>query len=254
MTASSGWPCNALPSTPPSVLDKQADPSADDLLPQVLALTPRGAAWGSDIGSDGGRASPVMRSFWKAIAAWVAGVNKVEFSLASQAAFPSAVADAFALADWEDELGLPDPSLGSAPTFDNRKLSLRSKFGAAGNASPSYFLCLALAAGYENLTIEEPKVFRFGESSFGGDTGFGPPSIEASWIVSLTARTTAFRFGEGGGHFGVDPLHGFVRDPVLEALLNPAAPPHTILLFRYNTSASLDFSDADNSQYLALGA
>ena len=54
-----GWPCALLGAAPPSVLDREGAPAADDLLPQILTLTPRGAAWGTDEAGDGADASPV---------------------------------------------------------------------------------------------------------------------------------------------------------------------------------------------------
>jgi len=80
-----GWPCVPALSDPPSVTDRLSDPTADDLLPQILALTPRGPAWGTDEAGDGTGASPLMRLVWKAIAGWSAASYSVDFTLALQA-------------------------------------------------------------------------------------------------------------------------------------------------------------------------
>lgn len=155
-----GWPCSLVSGTAPSVADKQSTPSADDVLPAVLALTPRGPAWGTDEVGDGQRAAPVMRRVWRAVAAWVADLNAREFEVAVQC-FPSAIT--FALPDWERELALPDPCRASANTVANRIASVQQRFGALGGQSREYFICLAAALGYD-IVIEEPTQFFCDES------------------------------------------------------------------------------------------
>src|SRR5947199_1038242 len=147
-----GWPCALLSSDPPSVVDRQAIPSAAELLPQILPLTPRGPAWGEGEAGDGTGASPVQRQFWTAIAEWCAASNATDFDLALQA-LPSAVT--WSLEDWEAEYGLPDPCSTGTLGQAQRVSALRGKYGALGGQSPAYFICLALSLGYD-VTIEEP--------------------------------------------------------------------------------------------------
>ncbi|MGU3539968.1 putative phage tail protein [Methylobacterium sp. A54F] len=147
-----GWPCAILSATPPSIADRQSNPTGDDLLPAVLALTPRGPAWGTDEAGDGRGASPVMRFFWTAVAKWAADLNARDFALASQV-FPSAITTA--LPDWEQELGLPDACLPSRSAIANRINAVRVRFGAIGGSSPEYMRCLAASVGYDVL-VEEP--------------------------------------------------------------------------------------------------
>lgn len=161
-----GWPCAALPALAPSVADRQSAPTADDLLPQVLALTPRGPAWGTDEAGDGRGASPVLQLFWRAVAAWVADENGREFDLATQA-LPSAVT--WSLGDWEREYGLPDPCRSGQGGQAARLAAVRARFMALGGQSPAYFVCLAASLGYD-ITIEEPSQFFVDESEvIGGD-------------------------------------------------------------------------------------
>lgn len=150
-----GWPCAALPEVAPSVADRQSDPSPEDLLSQILALTPRGPAWGTDEVGDGSGASPMMRRFWSALAGWVARKNAREFEVATQA-FPSAIT--FSLDDWEAELGLPDACAAGGSGMAARIAAVRARFGALGGQSPAYFICLAQSIGY-TITIEEPTQF-----------------------------------------------------------------------------------------------
>lgn len=147
-----GWPCSLLGSSPPSVVDRQSYPTADDVLPAVLALTPRGAAWGTDEAGDGSGASPVMLGLWRALAAYVADVSARDFDTAVQA-FPSAAT--ISLADWEGELGLPDGCSAAETSIAARLRAVRARFGALGGSSPGYMICLAASLGYD-ITVEEP--------------------------------------------------------------------------------------------------
>ena len=256
-----GWPCALLAANPPSVSDRQASPTADDLLPQVLALTPRGSAWGNDEAGDGRGASPVMRSFWRAVAAWAADLNARDFELATQT-FPSAITSS--LPDWEAEYGLPDNCSSGLGGSAARVAAVRGRFGAVGGSSPAYFVCLAKSVGYD-ITIEEPTQFLIDASECAGDSlseswlicddgeigddgqpieGFALPpdtpgdqvsdlSVWKSWIVHVgSLGETWFRVDEGEIDF--DPLEGFLPAPDLECLLRRQAPRHTELVFDYS--------------------
>ncbi|WP_058617627.1 putative phage tail protein [Methylobacterium indicum] len=159
-----GRPCEVLPTVPPSVVDRQAAPTADDLYPQIAGvLTPRGPAWGTDEAGDGRGAGPVMRGVWRALAAWTARQNADEWTLATQA-LPSAIT--YSLADWEAEYGLPDPCGPGGLTTEGRVAAVAARFRARGGASPAYFVCLAATLGY-TVTIEEPTQFLCDVSSVG---------------------------------------------------------------------------------------
>lgn len=167
-----GWPCALLTDPPPSVADKQSNPSAADLLPAVLALTPRGPAWGTDEAGDGRGASTIMRLVWTAVAAWVADINARDFAVASQV-FPSAITTA--LPDWEAELGLPDTCLPSQSAVADRINAVRVRFGAVGGASPEYLRCLAASVGYD-VQIAEPTQFLVDTSEVTG------PGVIEAWF------------------------------------------------------------------------
>ena len=254
-----GWPCAGLPGLPPSVADRQSAPTADDLLPQVLALTPRGPAWGTDEAGDGRGASPIMRLFWRALAAWAAANNTAEFDTAIQA-LPSAIT--WSLPDWEREYGLPDGCASFAPTTEQRVAAVRLRYGAQGGQSPAYFICLAASLGYD-VTIEEPSQFRVDTSEcvepvlldtfFECDTSEcdGDPlegyaladevadAEEVSdlnmwryWIVHVvSAGETWFRADEG--ECDGDPLEGWITATDLECAMRREAPPHAELVFFY---------------------
>ena len=154
-TIPAGWPCATLSDTPPSVADRLSAPTADDVLPQLLQLTPRGPAWGTDEAGPGTGANPVMLQVWRALADHAAANYRGEFDLASQC-FPSAIT--WSLPDWEEEYELPDACFSGATGTAARVSAVRARFGALGGQSPAYFVCLAKSIGYE-ITIEEPTQF-----------------------------------------------------------------------------------------------
>ena len=256
----SGWQCALLPTVPPSVLDMEAQPTADGLLPQILPLCPRGPAWGTDEVGDGLGASPVQRSVWRAIAAWAADHLGRDWTAATQA-FPSATT--YTLPDWERELGLPD-GCSTAPTgIEARVAAVRSKFASVGGQSPAYFICLAASLGYA-ITIEEPGQFHCDDSQCvepniveafftcdGGQCDLDPieafvpgPVVAAAdgvsaesmwkyWIVHVAdLGRTYFRCDEG--QCDLDPIEGFLTAQDLECLLRKDCPPHTVLVFQYD--------------------
>lgn len=169
--------CPSLGQVPPSVADRMSSPSADDLLPQILALTPRGAAWGTDEAGDGSGASPVQRGFWRGIAAFAADVCTRDFALLAQV-FPSAVTTT--LPAWEEELGLPDPCLRLGDTA-SRVGAVRARFAGLGPVSPADFVCLAASVGY-SIEIEEPLQFRVDRSAC------IDPGLAETWFVPDGSR------------------------------------------------------------------
>lgn len=256
----SGWPCASLPAAPPSVFDLEAQPSADDLLPQILALTPRGAAWGTDEAGDGRGASPVQRSFWRAIAAWAADHLGLDWLAATQT-FPSAIT--YTLADWERELGLPDGCSTAPQGIEARVATVRAKFQAQGGQSPAYFVCLAASLGY-TVTVEEPTQFFCDDSEcvgedivelwFSCDDGacddtpleafalattvddgneVSDESVWKYWIVHVGTLGESW-FAPDDGTCDSDPLEAFTTASDLECEFRRICPPHTQLVFDYS--------------------
>ncbi|MEE7460696.1 hypothetical protein MFUR16E_04780 [Methylobacterium fujisawaense] len=259
--AVAGWPCYGLPTVPPSVVDLEAQPTADSLLPQILALTPRGPAWGTDEVGDGKGASPVQRSFWRAIAAWAADHLTRDWQAATQT-FPSALT--YTLPDWEREYGLPGPCASGEGGVPVRQAAVRAKFASLGGQSPAYFVCLAYSLGYV-VTIEEPTQFlcdvsecvgedvqetylRCDDDAIGDDgaplEGFILPTDAAAgdevsdesqwkyWIVHVGPASETW-FTCDDGECAYDPLEGFAPAADLECALRALSPPHTELIFSY---------------------
>ncbi len=259
-----GWPCAALPADPPSVVDRLTNPSADDLLPQVLQLTPRGAAWGTDEAGDGQGASPVMLQVWRGLAAHAAWNYATEWDLATQA-LPSAIA--WSLPDWENEYGLPDACASGQAGTAQRIAAVRARFGALGGQSPAYFVCLAASLGYA-ITIDEPTQFHCDDSECIGDnitelwflcddgecddtplesyelTTLSDEGDELSdqtvwkyWVVNVATLGESW-FTVDDGECDFDPLEGFTIATDLECEFRRYAPPHTQLVFDYSSLIS----------------
>ncbi len=259
-----GWPCADLPTDPPSVVDKLSNPSADDLLPQVLQLTPRGAAWGTDEAGDGRGALPVMLQVWRGLAAHAAANYATEWDLAIQA-LPSAIT--WSLPDWEDEYGLPDPCVSGQAGTAQRVAAVRARFGAQGGQSPAYFICLARSLGYD-IDIDEPTQFHCDDSECIGDnitelwftaddggcddtpiesyelTSVSDEGDEVSdqsvwryWVVQVQTLGESY-FVPDDGQCDADPLEGFTIAADLECEFRRYAPPHTQLVFDYSALAA----------------
>lgn len=224
------WPCDALPSEAPSVDDVLSNPTGAQLLPQVLASAPRGEAWGTDEADDGNGAAPEQLKSWLGIATCIAALYRWTFEVSTQV-FPTAIT--FSLADWEDELGLPDPCGTADAGFAARKAAVRGKLAAHGGASPGYFICVARAAGYD-ITIEEPTGFECSGSECSGPDELTSTDPETVWIVRPTGyRMFEFELGAGGGELGPGGtrLVSYTDIAGLECLLRGIAPVHTQLVF-----------------------
>jgi uncharacterized protein YmfQ (DUF2313 family) len=229
MNIPDGWPCALLPALPPSVADRESEPTADDLLPQVIAVAPRGVVWGTDEVSDGTGASPVMRKVWTALAGWLSDQYKSAFQAAAQT-FPSAIT--YSLDDWEAEYGLPDPCTSPASGEQGRINAVRARYGAQGGASPAYFVCLAASVGYD-ITITEPSDFICGLSECGGDDATTAQNGHHEWIIHLNSLGDIW-FYTGDAIVAETPLGGFLAATDLECILRRVAPTHTTLTFDYS--------------------
>lgn len=132
------------------------------------------------------------------------------------------------LADWERELGLPDPCLvGQAQTVGQRVQAVISKLpGRAGQSKP-FFITLAKSLGYDiTITTFRPArvgVARAGDPINGGDWNF-------TWHVNAPAVTASHaRAGITGAG---DPLTAW-GNKALECRLGQMKPAESILLFGY---------------------
>jgi uncharacterized protein YmfQ (DUF2313 family) len=218
-----GWPCAVNASIAPSIDDILSKPTAETLLPQVLALTPRGPAWGTDEAGDGMGAAPVQRQFWTALAMRDADEYAALGDTLAQA-FPSLVT--WSLDDWAAEYGLPDPCVTDAVTDATLLTQVRAKFALVGASSPDYVICVAAALGYPCF-IEEFNPARIGGRI--GDRLYGKAWGDAFRVHAPTVTVTPARIGARIG----DRLASW-GNTTLECAIRTAAQPQTVPIFAYD--------------------
>jgi uncharacterized protein YmfQ (DUF2313 family) len=235
--------CAPPPAPPRPFADALTAPTAGQLLPSIIAQTPRGPAWRTDETQDADDNS-FQHRFWTAVAtpvAWLYG-KLWKLALASTACTLSGPEDPDndALEDWEAEWGLPDPCT-AFETFPvaQRKIILRSKIMDQGGQSIAYFTCLAASLGY-SITVDEYIPFRCGVGRCGKD-GIGLAINEVFWRVNITTPTVSY-FRCGQGRCGLTPLGAFGRHLDLECMLDKWKPAHTQIVFRYRYTGGANFS------------
>ena len=132
------------------------------------------------------------------------------------------------LADWERELGLPDPCLvGQSQTVGQRVQAVVSKLsGRAGQSNP-YFVALAKSLGYDititTFTPARAGIARAGDPINGGDWSF-------TWRINAPAVTATH--ASAGATGAGDPLTAW-GNRALECRLGQMKPAESILLFGY---------------------
>ncbi|RXF67678.1 DUF2313 domain-containing protein [Hansschlegelia zhihuaiae] len=214
-----GWPLLRPTDEAPSIDDAQTAPTAEQLLPQILQLAPRGAAWGTDEAGSRDGVSPVMAQYWGAIAAWTADLNVRESEAAAQA-FPS-LADEDGLAAWERELGIAQP----AATIAARLATVRIRAQGVASVAPADFILLARLGGAV-VTVEEPGQFQIGSSLLGPSFDQGTPSDEALAEIDMIADANAWSVF----HLKVEDPGVFEGVAELRRALAPFVPLHVRLV------------------------
>ena len=172
--------CADLAVVPPMPQDALSAPTGDALLPPLLALLPRGAAWRTDTVADSDHDSFLHR-FWRAVAEPVADLYAKAWELALQS---TACTVTSGIDDWEREFGLPDSCVAPAADVTDRVAALRERVAGEGGGSIPYFVCVAARLGYE-ITITEPHFFEFGISGF-NSAGLVPPTSSSAPRASAT--------------------------------------------------------------------
>jgi len=132
------------------------------------------------------------------------------------------------LADWERELGLPDPCLvGQSQTVGQRVQAVVSKLSGRAGQSKPFFIALAKSLGYDiTITTFRPAragIARAGDPINGGDWSF-------TWRVNASAVTASH--ARAGATGAGDPLTAW-GNRALECRLSQMKPAESILLFGY---------------------
>ncbi len=130
------------------------------------------------------------------------------------------------LPHWEEVAGLPGDCDDPPETIQDRRLALHAKLTATGGQTTTYYIAVALAAGFD-VEIEECSPFRVG-ASHAGDPLYDEDWAYV-WIVDAEAEVTRFRAGRSAAG---EPLATW-PDGELECILNKIKPSHTIILYEY---------------------
>jgi uncharacterized protein YmfQ (DUF2313 family) len=131
--------------------------------------------------------------------------------------------------EWEHVMGLPDPCLGPAPSFEVRQKAVRERLLRIGGQHRTYFLHMARRQGYNHARITEHRAPRHGRAHFGA-ARLGTWRQQFCWTLHLGHRMKA------GRRWGVTLWsERFGQNPhaAMECLVRRAAPAHSMVLFDY---------------------
>lgn len=187
------WP-PAYPPLPASAGASYAPPDTDDLLTapdadflgrQVQKLAPRGRAWNTDE-TAAPWGSKIQHGVWLLIGHALADLYAV-LTRSLRSAFPGR-ADVEAIADWENDLGLPDPCAGIPDGLSQRRQAVQAARLAVEGASRHDMLRLLQRTGASpDVTITERRGLECGWSGL-GEAGLCEPEAVHSFYIAGPSR------------------------------------------------------------------
>lgn len=137
------------------------------------------------------------------------------------------------LADWEENLGLPDDcTRNTATTLQERRAAVVEKYTSKGNQSVARFYRLAETLGY-SVGIQEHRPFVCGISRCGasGDRLNGGHDVRFVWTVTPAGpRLTRFRCGQSAPP---EKLLKITKAADLECKLRKSSYAHTLPVMNY---------------------
>lgn len=224
----------AWPEPPrPDVEDALSDPAPGDLAASLYVMLPQGAAWRTPDGAAFEEKS-LLGGFLRSLTGALAATYR---KLAGITLESTAVTLVDSLAEWEHDLGLPDPCLDEDMTTALRRRAAVAKVRHAATITPADFVALAATLGY-TISIEEPKPFACGESECGGtdETVGGDQlgnAIQFHFIVKVNGVALEY-FECGTSEIGLDRLLDFRTAEDLECVFRRVAPAWTMPVFDYS--------------------
>lgn len=180
---------------------------AADYLGAMQALMPRGRIWSRD-------GATVQTRLLAGLTASYEAQNARANNLLIDG-FPRTTNEL--LPEWEATLGLPSSAAGPAPTLLARQLLVVARFVGAGGLSIPLFTKYAALLGF-SVSIQGGAPFRCGQSRSGQAVG-GAEQMYALTVATTGATSTPF------GAYG---------PAVLQSELQRIAPPHAVLIFKFN--------------------
>lgn len=189
----------------------------DEYRDALAALLPTGPAWPRDVGS------VLMRLLW-ALAAEFARLDARAAQLLAETD-PARTTEL--LADWEREVGLPDPCVTRTQTVAERRAALEGRLTAVGGQSRRFFVELAARLGY-SVTIDE---FTSAAAATAAGITFSGDEWAHTWRVNVPVAVAVTPFRVGAGCVG-EPLRAWSNE-VIECQFKRFKPAHTRVLFAY---------------------
>lgn len=198
--------------------------TAAEYASQLLELLPKGPAWARRVGAN----------FWKLFSACgeeLARVHEAALHLLDELT-PSQTVDS--LAEWEEELGLPEGCVESPATDDaSRRKEIFRKANSLGGSSAAYFEALAALHGFD-IRVEEfyllASPFKAGHSAAGDALTQGPWLFTWRVVVPIAAaNVTEFKAGHSAAG---DPLRRWGLEE-LECFIDRLKPSHTLVVYAY---------------------
>lgn len=134
----------------------------------------------------------------------------------------------YLLADWERVYGLPDECRKASDTIVDRRLRLAAKVAETGGISRDYFLSLAAALGYTDVTITSFKPWNCEMSC---EAQLLSESDRFAWRVNVPGQQTVYRQFTAESSCE-DPIDAYKQGP-LECLFIKLQPADGDLIFNY---------------------
>ena len=188
-----------------------------DFQQALMNLTPQGRVWPRDPDS-------TQYAFWNAMAGTWKRNSDSAIGLLNDS--PPFSLDQM-LPDWESTLALPDDCAPAGQSTQQRVAAVIAKLSALGGQSVAYFIALAEAMGYPNVTITQYAPARCGRTTC-GEPCAGLVGWFFLWV--LNAPTLPVTYAACGiAHCG-DPLYS-LQGTELECTIERYAPAHTVVLF-----------------------
>lgn len=237
--------------------DRHVRRLGDDYGTIFLTFLPQGQAWPRDPGTILESACRGLVDYWGVVDGRAADLLEIESD-------PRTTIEL--ISDWERNWGLPDPCMKNPPTaLFERHLALVTKMTMIGAQSRQFFLDIGAAYGYGNLTITEYAPYMCGVSRCGNYSGtfnpgdpnhyrwyLGPAEMRFYWTVHVGSLALRY-FHVASSQCGINRLLEIVTADDLECIFDKLKPAHTEIIYDYSPLQGLDFTQAFDSQYLALG-
>lgn len=164
------------PALPTPILPAPPDPVglpqfvADDYAEALRGLLPRGRVWPTD-------PSSVQQMVLEGLGKTFERSDAAGMAILA-GAVPGSPLSGF-LPEWEATLGLPDPCLGTSPTFAQRFAQVGARFVAIGGSSRANLIAFAAALGF-TITVTSYS------ATHPGPSGFGFTGAEWNFVLGIT--------------------------------------------------------------------